>query len=89
MFKQILFASVIASFSSVALASTQCTHYPENERIPSIQFQQKLQQEGYHIKKFEIDDNCYEIEGTNAKGERVEINFDMKTGQAVKSKIKH
>lgn len=89
MLKQVLFLSIATSLSTAAFAGTHCTKYPENERIPSVQFQEKLQKEGYDIKKFEIDDNCYEVKGTNPKGERVSIKFDMKTGEAVQSKIKH
>ncbi len=89
MLKQVLFTVFAASLSTAAMASTNCTHYPENERIPAVKFQQDLEKQGYKIRSFDTDDNCYEIEGTNPKGERVEVKFDMKTGEVVRSKLDH
>lgn len=86
MLKQILFSLFTISLSSATLASANCTHYPENERIPAVQFQQNLEKQGYKIQSFDNDDNCYEIEGINPKGKRVEVKFDMKTGEIVRSK---
>lgn len=89
MLKQILFTVFAASVSTSVFASPNCQTYPENERIPAIKFQQDLEKQGYKIRSFDTDDNCYEIEGTNPKGERVEVKFDMKTGNVVRSKPDH
>ncbi len=89
MLKHVLFTLLTTSISTAALADTNCTHYPENERIPAVKFQQNLEKQGYKIHSFDTDDNCYEIEGTNPKGERVEVKFDMKTGEVVRSKLDH
>lgn len=89
MLKQILLTTAITTLSSTAIAGTHCTYHPENERIPAITFQEQLQQKGYKIHKFELDDNCYEIEGLNAQGERIDEKFDTKTGELVRSKHKH
>lgn len=87
MLKHVLFALFATSVSTAALADTNCTYYPESERIPAMQFQQSLEKQGYKIISFDSDDNCYEIEGFNPKGERVEVEFDMKTGEVVRSRL--
>ncbi len=87
MLKQSLFALLIAGTSWTAFAGAQCSPHPENERIPPQQFQQQLRQQGYEIRRFKIDGNCYEIYGKNRQGQKVEIYFDTKTGQAVKTEI--
>ncbi|MDO4232729.1 MAG: PepSY domain-containing protein [Lautropia sp.] len=71
--------------SASAIAATECKLYPENERIPAEKFQQQLQEQGYKIRKFkETRGNCYEIYGFDKAGKKVEIYFDMKTGEIVK-----
>ena len=42
--------------------------------------------QGYKIDKFKIDGNCYEIYGSE-DGKKVEIYFDTKTLDIVKSEI--
>lgn len=80
------FIVMAAAFaSSSALAATQCTPHPESERIPPAKFQEQLKEQGYKIRKFkETKGNCYEIYGFDKAGKKVEIYFDMKTGEIVK-----
>lgn len=85
--KQTAFALLLAGTSLAALAGPQCTPHPESERIAPQQFQQQLKQQGYEIRRFKLSDNCYEIYGKNRQGQKVEIYFDTKTGQAVKTEI--
>ncbi|PWR18885.1 PepSY domain-containing protein [Zavarzinia compransoris] len=42
--------------------------------------------QGYKIRKFETDDGCYEIKGTDAAGKKVEVYINPWTGEAVKTK---
>ena len=76
MLKPALFGLIAAAASLSAFASAQCTAHPQSEQIPAAKFQEQLKQQGYQIKKFK-----------NKKGQKVEIYFDTKTGQAVKSEI--
>ena len=87
MLKPALFGLIAAAASLSAFASAQCTAHPQSEQIPAAKFQELLKQQGYQIKKFKTSGNCYEIYGKNKKGQKVEIYFDTKTGQAVKSEI--
>ena len=88
MLKQTIFAVLAATFSVGAFAGTKCIDHPQNEKIPAAKFQEQLKQQGYQIKKFkETSANCDEIYGHNKDGQKVEIYFDTKTGQVVKSKM--
>lgn len=75
------------AMSSAAFASADCTAYPEDQWIAKDAFAQQLEAQGYTIKKLKKDDNCYELYGTDAAGHKVEIYFDMKTGDIVKQEI--
>jgi hypothetical protein len=75
----------LALFSTQALASADCPVYPKEEWAAEGTLKQALQDEGYIIKKFKIDGNCYEIYGLNKEGKKVEIYFDMKTLAIIKA----
>ena len=47
----------------------------------------QLEAQGYKIKKFKVDGNCYEIYGHNKDGKKVEIYYDTKTLAVVKSEV--
>lgn len=73
--------------SGHALASAQCEAHPKSEWIPEAEVKAKLTAEGYQIRKFKVDGQCYEIYGKNREGKKVEIYFDTKTLAIVKSEI--
>lgn len=68
-----------------ALASADCPAYPKEEWASENTLKEALDEEGYTIKKFKIDGNCYEIYGLNKEGKKVEIYFDMKTLAIIKA----
>ncbi len=70
-----------------AIASADCPVYPKEEWASEDTLKQTLKEEGYAIKKFKIDGNCYEIYGRNKEGKKVEIYFDMKTLAIVKAEV--
>jgi len=72
-----------------ALASADCPAYPKAEWASEETLKEALNLEGYVIKKFKIDGDCYEIYGRNKEGKKVEIYFDMKTLAIVKAEIEH
>ena len=63
---------------SAALASETCTT-PRSERQSQEALQQKLEAEGWTVRKIEVDDGCYEVYGVEPGGKRVEAYFDPKT----------
>jgi len=75
--------------SPLALASEpQCTQADKSTWQNAEQFQAKLREQGYEIKKFEITKgNCYEIYGFDKDKRKVEIYHDPVSGKAVKTEI--
>jgi hypothetical protein len=70
-----------------ALAGAKCDAHPKAEWMTQADARAKLEGEGYKIRKFKVDDNCYEIYGFNKEGKKVEIYFDTKTLAVVKAEI--
>jgi hypothetical protein len=70
-----------------ALAGANCPKYPKAEWMPESEAKAKIEAQGYKIRKFKIDGNCYEIYGENKEGKKAEVYFDAKTLAVVKSEI--
>jgi len=70
--------------AGAAAASDKCS-VPQAEWQPQDALQQKLESEGWKIKKIKVDDGCYEVYGTDAAGKRLEVYFDPKSLAVVKS----
>ncbi|SAL64537.1 PepSY domain-containing protein [Caballeronia telluris] len=73
--------------SGAAFAKADCTAHPKSEWMKESDARAKLEAEGYKIKKFKVDGNCYEIYGHNKDGKKVEIYYDAKTLAVVKSEV--
>ena len=76
-----------AALPAAALADTDCTLHPKAEWRNESEARAKFQKEGYAIRRFKIDDNCYKIEGTTKDGRKAEVKYDPKTLEVVKSEI--
>ncbi len=85
--KKSVFVLLAALVAVPAFAGAKCEKHPQNEWMPKEKLQAQLQQQGYTIKKFKVDGNCYEMYGHTRDGKKAEIYFDTKTGQPVKSEI--
>ena len=88
--KQVIFA-VVFGLSAVstmpAFAKANCKAYPKAEWMKEADAKAKIEAQGYTISKFKVDGNCYEIYGRNKAGKKVEIYYDAKTLEPVKSEI--
>jgi hypothetical protein len=73
--------------SNAAFAAADCKSYPKEEWASEDTLKEALEAEGYTIKKFKVDGNCYEMYGRNKEGKKVEIYFDMKTLAIVKAEL--
>jgi len=75
--------------SPLALAAEpQCTQADKSTWQNAEQFQAKLREQGYEIKKFKITKgNCYEIYGFDKDKRKVEIYHDPVSGKAIESEI--
>nr|WP_298687476.1 PepSY domain-containing protein [uncultured Dongia sp.] len=81
-----LSAALLATFGIGTAAAEDMCNVPQAEWQPKEVLQQKLEAEGWTIKKVKIDEGCYEVYGTDATGARMESYFDPKTFVVVKSK---
>ena len=70
-----------------AYASANCPKYPKGEWMSQADAKAKIEAQGYKIRKFKVDGNCYEIYGTNKDGKKAEVYFDAKTLDVVKAEI--
>lgn len=82
--RNLLLASLLVGFSSMAFAGAKCTAHPKAEWMKQDEAKAKLEGQGYKIKKFKVDGECYEIYGQNKDGKKVEVYFDTKTLDVVK-----
>ena len=83
---RILLPAAILSLmaSGAAFASDTCS-VPKTEWQPEQALRQKLEGTGWKINRIKIDDGCYEVYGTDAKGQRAETYFDPKSLEPVKN----
>ncbi|HEY1393741.1 MAG TPA: PepSY domain-containing protein [Methylibium sp.] len=81
------FGLITIAASSLAFAKADCKAYPKAEWMPQAEAIAKIEAQGFTINKFKADGNCYEIYGKNKAGKKVEIYFDVKTLEPVKSEV--
>jgi hypothetical protein len=77
-----------ALVSMPAFAKANCKAYPKSEWMKEADARAKIERQGYAIDKFKVDGNCYEIYGRNKDGKKVEIYFDAKSLEPVKSEVR-
>ena len=88
--KRIVLAALLASavaLPAVTFAKADCKAYPKAEWMKEADAKAKITAQGYTIDKFKVDGNCYEIYGHDKNGKKVEIYYDAKTLEPVKSEI--
>ena len=83
--RTLLVALLLASTG--ALAGANCPKHPKAEWMAQADAKAKIEAQGYKIRKFKVDGNCYEIYGENKEGKKAEVYFDAKTLAVVKSEI--
>ncbi|SAL18169.1 hypothetical protein AWB73_00996 [Caballeronia turbans] len=84
---KILALSLALGFSGAAFAKADCTAHPKSEWMKESDAKAQLEAQGYKIRKFKVDGNCYEIYGHDKNGKKVEIYYDTKTLAVVKSEV--
>jgi hypothetical protein len=82
----------LAFFAMIALplsafAGAKCEKHPKSEWMSEAEAKAKIEAQGYKIRKFKVDGNCYEIYGTNKHNKKAEVYFDTKTLAVVKAEI--
>jgi hypothetical protein len=74
----------VVALSGVANANSDKCNVPTAERQTTEALKQKLEGEGWKVRRIKSDDGCYEVYGFDDKGRRVEAYFDPKTFVLVK-----
>ena len=90
--KKLTTVSLLAALSclpGLTLAAADCPEYPKSEWMSVFDLQDKIINEyGFAIKLFKVDDECYEIYGweldEDGEEQKIEVYFDAKTGAIVK-----
>lgn len=77
----------LVGVSGTVFAAAKCEKHPKEEWMKQDEAKAKLESQGYKIRKFKVDGNCYEIYGHDKGGKKVEIYFDTKTLDVVKTQI--
>ena len=79
------YAVALLAFSSTPVLAdppaTPCTQAPRSELTA-------VRQQGYKLKRFDMERNCAEVEGWNAQGARVELRLDPTSARVVSCKYK-
>lgn len=83
-----LAATLLAAAPFAVQAKANCKPYPKSEWMKADEARSRIESQGYTIDKFKVDGNCYEIYGKNKEGKKVEIYFDARTLDVVKSEVK-
>jgi hypothetical protein len=84
---KIVAVALALGFSGAAFAKADCTAHPKGEWMKESDAKAKIESQGYKIRKFKVDGNCYEIYGRDKDGKKVEIYYDTKTLDVVKSEV--
>ena len=84
--KRVPVVAMIAVLAAGPVAASDLCNVPETDRQPVEALQQKLEREGWQVKKIKVDDGCYEAYAMTDTGQRVEAYFDPKTLELLKSK---
>ncbi|ESR23967.1 hypothetical protein N177_2736 [Lutibaculum baratangense AMV1] len=69
--------------AGTAMASEERCNAPMSDWQPREALQQKLEQEGWKVRRIKTDDGCYEVYGFDKDGRRMEAYFDPKTFEIV------
>ncbi len=87
MFKKTLMLLTLATAPTVVMAAADCVANPKAEWKSEADARARFEAEGYTIRKFKVDGDCYEIYAFTKDGKKAEIYFDTKTLAIVKSEI--
>ncbi len=66
-----------------AMARDNCTTVPSSEWKSINEITTHAEKLGYTVRKVERDGTCYEVEGTDRNGAKIEILYNPETGTPV------
>ena len=59
----------------------ECAAVARDDRISRVALTEKLEAEGWQVRRVKLDDGCWEVYGTTPEGQRVEGYFHPATGE--------
>ena len=59
-----------------AFADDKCTKEPRSKWMKETDARAKIEAMGYKVERFTIEDGCYEVEGRNKGGRKVDAKFN-------------
>jgi hypothetical protein len=74
---------VVALPAGAALADDDDCNAPRDQWQPREAALQVVEQNGWTVREFEIDDGCYEIEARDSSGREIEVKLDPATLEIV------
>lgn len=77
--------AAILLFACVAQADTRCS-VPMTDWQPRDAVARLAEQNGWKVRRIKIDDGCYEVTGTDAKGRKFEVKVHPGTLAVIKQK---
>jgi hypothetical protein len=87
MLKAAVLIGALGLSSSVFAMDVSCPVHPTAEWMKESDARAQIEAQGFKIAKFEIDDNCYEVEAYNKEGRRMELHYDTKTLAVIRQKM--
>lgn len=85
MLRKTLILSIALSAPAFAAMAEDLCSVPEAEWRTQAELEADLTGKGWTISNVKKEDGCYEVYGTNEKGEKVEVFIDPKTFAVVGS----
>ena len=74
---------VLAAGQAMAHGNVRCPEHPKAEWQAPDQLRQKLEAEGWQVRKIETTKRCFEVYAKDTQGKKVEAFFDPKTLERV------
>ena len=91
--KNIIIASIASAVFALSAVSAHADqdygnrcNAPMAEWQPRENLQQKLEAEGWQVKRIKTDDGCYEVYAIDKDGNRIEAYFDPKSLKMLRKK---
>lgn len=87
MFKAAIFAGMLGLSSGVFAMDVSCPVHPTAEWMKESDARAQIEAQGFKIAKFEIDNNCYEVEAYNRDGHKMKLNYDTRTLAIIRQRM--
>lgn len=87
--KKLMITAVLATAAMTSMAHAddrhdrRCGNVQIDKWMSEAQIRDRATSLGIEVREVDIDDGCYEVEGRNKDGRRIEVRFNPETGEQV------